>query len=101
VSRFSFIRSLIDNMGTSDGYRSPEKLTVRSIADRVARETGIAVADIVGPNRTLPAAHARQEVMRRAHRTGQFSMAQIGRELGRDHTTVIHGINAATQRICQ
>ena len=43
-------------------------------------------------------ADARQQVMANAHEAG-CSSTQIGHVLGRDHTTVLHGI-AAHQRGC-
>ena len=95
MSRFSFVRSLIGLP------RTPDKPSIESIAQTVARETGLPVTDIMGASRTIPIAHARQEAMRRAYRTGQFSTTQIGRVFGRDHTTVIHGINAAMQRLAK
>jgi len=43
-------------------------------------------------------AHPRQEAMRRADLAG-FTSSEIGRFFSRDHTTVIHGIKAATSRM--
>jgi chromosomal replication initiator protein len=72
--------------------------TIATIVMAVARETGIPRREIVSDNRSFPVAHARQEAMRRAYATGKFSLPQIGKFFGRDHTTVLHGIRRATER---
>lgn len=76
----------------------PPRMTIRLIAEYVAREHGVAIADILSDSRIRRVTRARQEVMRRAVEAG-FSLGRVGRFLGRDHTTVLHGVNAARARI--
>ena len=45
--------------------------------------------EIFSPSRRLPVLRARKEVMIRLRADG-FSTTQIGRWMGRDHSTVIH-----------
>lgn len=42
---------------------------------------------------------ARQEFMWRARKETRFSLPQIGAFIGRDHTTVLHGIRRHEERI--
>jgi chromosomal replication initiation ATPase DnaA len=49
----------------------------------------VARAEIFGRSRRVPVARARREVMRRLRDDG-FTTTQIGRWMGRDHSTVIH-----------
>jgi len=57
----------------------------------VANRAGITEADILGPSRL------RQFVMYLAHKRG-MSLPQIGRIMGRHHTTVLHGVRAEEAR---
>jgi chromosomal replication initiation ATPase DnaA len=67
------------------------------LAARIAAHYGLTVDDFRSPIRRRPIAWPRQEFMLAAHEAG-FSMPQIGRFLGRDHTTILHGIRAARKR---
>lgn len=61
-----------------------------------SRLSGISVADISGKRRFKPIIRVRQAVMYVARKQGVHSFPQIGRAIGgRDHSTVIHGIEAA------
>ncbi|HEV8035937.1 helix-turn-helix domain-containing protein [Yoonia sp.] len=73
--------------------------SIASITDAVSRKTGISAEAIMSADRTIRVSSARQEVMRRAYATGRYSLPEIGRALGRDHTTVGHGIRRATERL--
>lgn len=82
----------------SNGLLTPRK-TVMSVVRRVSNESGVSVADIIGPRRFGGMVRARQLVMHRAKQEG-FSLTQIGRALGgRDHTTVMHGQQRVQARI--
>lgn len=70
---------------------------VRQIVEAVAAQHGVKPQDILGPDRTHYVAMARQEVMYHARLAG-LSLAQIGRALGRDHSTVLAGIAAHKRR---
>lgn len=71
--------------------------TVLQIVDAVSEATGIPSRHILGPRRDAPTARARQIVMYEARQHG-LSMKQIGDALGRDHTTVVHGIRCEEKR---
>lgn len=72
--------------------------TMADIIERVSLETGIPIAELKSPGRRRPITYARQDFMARARATGRFSFAQIGRFLGRDHTTIVHGVRAHARR---
>lgn len=71
--------------------------TVHQIIDAVAEATGIPAKRILGTNRDAPTARARQIVMYEARQAG-LSYPQIARAMGKDHTTIIHGVRAEEQR---
>jgi len=50
---------------------------------------GLTAEQVLGRSRDQVASAARQTVMRRLRADG-FSLAQIGRMVGRHHTTVLH-----------
>jgi hypothetical protein len=64
----------------------------------ICAERGIEWPEIMSETRGQKhIAYARQDFMKKAHVAG-FSMPQIGTFLGRDHTTVLHGIRASEKR---
>jgi hypothetical protein len=72
--------------------------TFREIIDSVADEWGIPPAVITGPRRTNRVVHARREVIRRLVATGRYSLARIGRLIGRDHTTIVYSVGQAKRK---
>ena len=70
----------------------------QSIIAQAAMESGIPVHVLTGGNRTRHVAHARQDAMLRIHEQTNFSLPQIGRMFGRDHTTVLYSIRTARAR---
>ena len=71
--------------------------TVHQIVDAVAEATGISAKRIMSQRRDAPTARARQIVMYEARQQG-LSFSQIGAALGRDHTSVMHGVRAEQAR---
>lgn len=84
----------------------------RTIIRKVAARTGVPLSLIMSRKRTRPVAHARQRLMF-ALRMSPFTVQRasvggtdgwtrsyphIGQMLGRDHTTVIHGVRAEAAR---
>lgn len=64
----------------------------------VAHATGVPAATIKGPTRGARAVAARYAFMAQAHATGRYSLAQIGRFVHRDHSTVVYGLKRHAQR---
>jgi len=64
---------------------------VRDIVDEVAEYTGIPADEILGAKRDLITARARQFVMWKARKEGH-TLTAIGNALGRDHTSINHGV---------
>lgn len=73
------------------------KGTVAKIVDAVSEQTGIPARLILSPRKDAPIARARQIVMYEARQHG-LSLTQIGNAMGRDHTTIRHGIAAEKKR---
>jgi chromosomal replication initiation ATPase DnaA len=64
------------------------------IVESVARRHGVSVDGLLGRARTAPLAAARHDLMCCLWASG-VAYAEIGRLLGRDHTTVMHGVRRA------
>lgn len=74
--------------------------TVHSIIDAVAAQTGIPARQIMSRDRDAPTARARQIVMYEARKAG-LSYPQIAKVMGRDHTSIIHGVRTEEKRRAQ
>ncbi len=64
---------------------------LREIVQRVARTAGVPVDQLRGPSRDRHLVHLRRIAMVEARKAG-YSLPAIGRELNRDHTTVLYGL---------
>jgi chromosomal replication initiation ATPase DnaA len=77
----------------------PRRALISELAVIVSQKYDLSVADLRGPDRHFKIAHPRQHLMLLAHDAGH-STGKIGRYLGgRDHTTILHGIKAARERL--
>ena len=70
---------------------------LRRAISRAAEHHGVTVAEIKGRSRLGPAAAARQDVFLALREAG-WSFPRIGRAMGRDHSTVMHGVAVAEAR---
>lgn len=67
------------------------QITPEIIISATADYFDLTVADLVGPGKTRPVAHARQIAMYLTRSFTELSLPSIGREFGnRDHSTVLH-----------
>jgi chromosomal replication initiation ATPase DnaA len=66
------------------------------LVGNVCRTHGVTVDEVCGRTRTQAVSWARHETWWRLrhHPERHYSLAEIGRLFGRDHTTVLHGIQA-------
>jgi chromosomal replication initiation ATPase DnaA len=76
----------------------PPAPPISEIAEVASRATGVTVEDILGDSKIHRISHVRQYVMWRARKEG-FSLPAIARVMRRDHTTIIHGIEAVNKRM--
>ena len=72
--------------------------TIAQIAAEVADKHRISLFDLRSHRRSQPLVWARQEAMYRCRTETSKSYPQIGRFFRRDHTTVIHAVEAYQQR---
>lgn len=73
--------------------------SMAEIAQQVATDHDLTVADLRGSAKRKVVAHPRQKAMYLMYRTGKFSYGQIGHYLGkRDHTTVMDGVRRYAMR---
>lgn len=75
------------------------RTSIAAVQETVARECGVTVADLRGPRRMRRIAHPRQIAMALARELTGASLPEIGRQFGRDHTTVLHGCRNVA-RLC-
>ena len=74
--------------------RIDAKPSMEQMLSAVAEEHGVSVRELKSVNQSRRISDVRRVFMAEAYDTGRFSMTQIGRFLGRDHTTVSTGIAA-------
>ena len=93
------VAGVIDRQSGTD--KPPPRLSeIRAMHEAVviaADQTGITADLIYSEARTAAVAEARQIAYAIAHARG-MSIAAIGRAMARDHTTVMHGLRAASAR---
>ena len=77
----------------------PRRATMREIAEQVARQHGLSLAHLVGPQRAQRYSRPRQEAMWRMCEAGRWSLPRIGMFFDRDHTTILHGRRAHQARL--
>lgn len=64
----------------------------------VSKHTGIPVAYIKGKRKTQAIVHARWLACYLAHDRQGFTLEEIGKAMGLDHTTVLHGVQQERKR---
>ena len=77
------------------------QITIDSIIDIVAEHFGISRADILSKKRNAEIAQPRQIVMYLCRDVLDLPYKSIGKSLGRDHSTVMHGITAVEDEMSQ
>lgn len=73
------------------------RVSVRRIATEVAEIMGLPVERIMGRDKKAEACRVREVVCYLARQRG-MSFSQIGRDLGRDHTTIISAVRNEQRR---
>jgi chromosomal replication initiator protein len=81
---------------SSSGGAAP---SIEAIQDAVGSVLGVSRADMLSSRRTPQVARARQLAMYLTRELTSLSLAQIAREFGRDHTTVLHAVRAVAGRL--
>lgn len=74
---------------------------MRDVAEEAAREYGVDLGQIRSRARSRAVVRARQEAMRRIRDEMGRTYPEIGQWFGLDHTTVIHGVRRARERLSQ
>ena len=76
---------------------TPAAPRLRDIVTAVAVAFKISPVHLLSQSRLGPVARARHACVLLARQRTDQSMAQIGRLLGRDHTTILHSLRVATR----
>lgn len=79
-------------------YKNPYAAWKRTIV-AVANHYELEVSDIMGPRRARHVVQARFECMYRMRVDLRMSFLSIAEKIGRDHSTVIHGVNTIRDRL--
>lgn len=73
--------------------KNPSSRTkAQTIMLEICEEFDIALSDLMSPRRFMDAVLARRKAFWRLKNETTWSLPQIGRFIGKDHTTVLHGI---------
>lgn len=78
---------------------SEPRITIRAIAVMAAADFGVSIGALRSSTRTKEIVFARQAVMYLAVEQLGKTLAETGNFFGRDHSTVLHGIRRAAERI--
>ena len=77
----------------------PVPMTIEKILEEVGRSYGVSAADIKGKKRTQNIAEARKMAMYIIRQVCELSMEDIGKEFGRDHSTVVYSISNVGEKM--
>lgn len=91
------VASLRAEVARLNAALNPPSDVVMRICEEVANEARVGVFDILGRSRLGHIAEARKDAMQKASAAG-LSAAEIGRQMGRDHTTVLHALGKLSGR---
>lgn len=78
---------------------TPGRMSIREMVRLASNDTGIPMADLLGPSRKAKLCRIREAVYLTARKRG-YSLPQIGRVFHRDHTSILQGIRNIEQRAC-
>lgn len=76
-------------------YRTADQPSVADVVTAASRITKLSEDDLLGRSRMMHIVRVRNAVCLVAHEMGH-SYSAIGRELGKDHTTIIHAVEQAS-----
>lgn len=75
------------------------KAPIKQIIRECCVKYHVTKQELIGPKRDTTIVQARQEAAFRMSKETRLSLAQIGRKLGRDHTTILHAIRRHEARL--
>ena len=76
-----------------------QQISIKSIQDAVCDRFALSSAELCGDKRSQNIVYPRQVAMYLSRELTDSSLPKIGREFGRDHTTVIHATAKITRLI--
>jgi chromosomal replication initiator protein len=81
------------------GSQRRQVTSAADVVEAVCQHFGVSEKDLRGRARTRDIAHPRQVAMHLLREETEISLEEIGRTLGRDHTTVMHGIRKIEKQL--
>jgi chromosomal replication initiator protein len=85
------INAELSRANAAIGKRKGHKVPFGKIVKRICRATRVSEHEIMQNRRNVDIVFARQAIMYWTARLTTMSLPEIGRRLGRDHTTILHG----------
>lgn len=77
----------------------PLPITIKQIIDEVSRTTGVSVEDIRSTKRNANISNARKMCIYIIREVTAMSYDLIGKEFGKDHTTILYSIESLTKKL--
>jgi len=87
------LKNLFESVTVVEGSTKDELITVDDIIEVTADCFGQSIHDVLGDGRRKVLTNARQVIMYLMFQELGMSYSAIGRKMGRDHSTVMHGIS--------
>lgn len=92
----------VEALQEGDGRSRREQLTPERVLQAVCSHFRVSLAELVGPGRRREVVVPRQVAMYLLRDELGLSLVEIGQRLGgRDHTTVLHGVEKIEQQLTQ
>jgi len=82
-----------ESVSTNDSFINKKRsIPPKKVIEKVAKYYGLSIDDLLGTSRVKDIKNARQIAMYLLNEELNLSTVQIGREFGKDHTTIMHGV---------
>lgn len=94
------VNKLLGKTTTSDAFFTRKAVSPPEIIDAVASYYSIAKRKLLGTSRSRPIVYPRQVLMYILREEYKLPLQEVGRVVGgRDHTTIMHGVNKISQML--
>lgn len=93
---FDLVKETLQNIVGQQG-----QITVEMIRDFIASQYQVTINDLQSKSRKRTISFPRQVCMYLARKHTEFALADIGRAVNRDHSTVVHAVRTITTKIAR
>ncbi len=92
-----YAKKVLKDLASS--HISNKKVTTKQLLKAVAQHFNLEVSDLLGKKRLQEVVYPRHLVMYLLHKNLNHSFPQIGDELHKDHTTIMHGVRKIEEQL--